>query len=124
MNDGNVTAAGMFWWRRSALVALGVTVLEWFAALTIHGWEFAATATPFIVIALAAALLLDPLFIFFWVRSRSQIPALRSPFALPIFGVLLCLPLLMHPQSVYQFAVGAPTLLGFLLPGIMDARTR
>ena len=124
MSHGSATTAGMFWWRRSALVAVGVTAIEWLAALTVQGIEFAATATPFVAVALLAALVLDPLFIFFWVRSRSQIPVLRSRFALPIFGVLLCLPLLMHPQSAYQFAVGAPTLVGFLLPGIMDIRTR
>jgi hypothetical protein len=124
MSDTDSRTVGLFWWRRSALVALGVTAIEWVAALTVNGIEFAATATPFVVVAFAAALVLDPLFIFFWVRSRSQIPALRNRIALPVFGALLCAPLLLHPQSAYEVALGAPTVLGFLLPGIMDARTR
>ena len=46
---------------------------------------------------------------------------MRSPLALPIFGVLLCAPLLLSEHLAFQAALGAPTVLGFLLPGIMDS---
>jgi hypothetical protein len=124
MNDTDIRSGGLFWWGRSVLVALGVAALEWVAAVTVQGIEFAGKVTPFVAVALVAALAIDPLLIFFWVRSRAQIPPMRSPLALPIFGVLLCAPLLLSEHLAFQAALGAPTVLGFLLPGIMDVRTR
>ena len=119
---------GIVWWRWSALIALGISGFELlcliFVALVpdpraLHhfgGAEFAWFAAPFVAFALVAALTINPLLILVWLFLARHIAALRNHRGwLVLFVLILCIPLLMGPR-LYELAVAAPTVFGFLLP--------
>jgi hypothetical protein len=119
-------SAGLVWWRWSALIAFGVSGIELLClvlvAFTTNGAEFAGLAAPFLAFAFFAALLVDPLLIFFWLFLARHVPALRTRWWLKSFVLILCVPLLMPPRSWYEAAVAAPSVLGFLLPRFVVPR--
>ena len=116
-------SAGFVWWRWSALIALGISGFELLCLIFVAfvpdprgGAEFAWFAAPFVAFALVAALTVDPLLILVWLFLARHIAVLRSHRGwLVLFVLILCIPLLMGPR-LYELAVAAPTVLGFLLP--------
>ncbi len=121
-------SSGLVWWRWSVLIAFGITCIELLCLILIAivsdprvrdlfgGAEFSWLAAPFVAFALVAALIVNPILILLWLFLGRHIAALRSHRGwLVLFVLILCIPLFMGPR-LYEFAIAAPTVLGFLLP--------
>ena len=111
---------GFLWWKWSALYAIIIGGLE-FLVLTgfaiVGDIEFAVLATYFVAFATGIALPATALLIFVWLLLIWVIPALNSNrWWLVIYTLILSWPLYFAPISLYELALAAPTLLGFILP--------
>jgi hypothetical protein len=121
-------SSAFVWWRWSALIAFGISCFELLCLILIAiisdprvgdifgGAEFSWFAAPFVAFALVAALIVHPLLILLWTFLARHIASLRSDRGwLVLFVLILCIPLIMNPR-LYELAVAAPAVLGFLLP--------
>ncbi len=111
---------GFVWWKWSALYAVIIGGLE---LLALGGFiftgdiEFAVLGAYFVASATAVALLATALLIVVWLLLVSVAPWLRSSrWSLLVYVLILSWPLYFGPLSSYEFALAAPTLLGFVLP--------
>ena len=81
--------------------------------------EFAVMALYFVVIATIVAMPATGLLIFAWLSLVRGVPTLdRHRAWLAPFTLLFAWPLFFAPISLYEFAVAAPTLLGFVVPRV------
>ncbi len=114
------------WWRRSVLCAVTIGLIEAVVLFIIALYgdvEFAVIGAYFVAAATAAALPATALLIVAWhiIVRLMPIVAKRRTWLL-IFSLIVSFPLYFAPISFYEFALSAPTLLGFLLPRFVGLR--
>ncbi len=85
--------------------------------------EFAVLGAYFVAAATAAALPATALLIVAWHMIIRLLPMLANRrLWLLVFSLIVSFPLYFAPISFYEFALSAPTLLGFLLPRFVGLR--
>ena len=111
---------GLVWWKWSVVHAVIIGGLELLAlgGIALAGdIEFAVLGAYFVVSATAVALLATALLIAVWLLLVSLVPLLKSNrWWLCVYLLIVSGPLYFGPLSLYEFALAAPTLLGFVLP--------
>ena len=125
IKTGSATANSKFrfdfvWWRRSVICAVTIGLIEAVVLFIIALYgdvEFAVIGAYFVAAATAAALPATALLIVAWHMIIRLLPMLANRrLWLPVFSLIVSFPLYFAPISFYEFALSAPTLLGFLLP--------
>ncbi len=115
-----ISRAGFTWWKWSASYALLIGVLELLIliGLAVLGHiEFAVLAMYFVAAATGIALIFTGVLILVWLVLISAAPVLATNRSwMVLYIVLLSFPLYFSPVSIYEFALAAPTILGFFLP--------
>ena len=87
--------------------------------------EFAVLAMYFVAAATVIALILTGALILVWLLLISAAPLLgANRWWLVLYITLLGFPLYLAPISFYEWALAAPTALGFLLPRYFVPRLR
>ena len=116
------------WWKWSALYAVVVGGLEFLVLIGFAAFgqiEFAVLGMYFVVAATCIALLVTALLILVWLLLTSIAPALKSNRSWVVaFIVILSFPLYFGPVSLYEIALAAPTVLGFVLPRFLVSSLR
>ena len=111
---------GRKWWAWSALCAVTVGALETLALgiLASRGAvEFAALAALFVLAATAIAVFATGLLILVWTTLAVRVPLLESQrIWLVLFAGFISWPLWFAPFSLFEVALAAPSLIGFLAP--------
>lgn len=117
---GSISGAGFNWWKWSATYAVIIGGLEFLIliGLAVLGQiEFAVLAMYFVVAATGIALIVTGALIIVWLLLISATPVLGTNRSwLVVYIVLLSFPLYLAPISLYELALAAPTVLGFVLP--------
>jgi hypothetical protein len=106
------------WWRRSVICAVTiglVEVLVLFVIALFGDIEFAVLGAYFVAAATVAALPTTALLIVAWQVIIWLMPVVANRrIWLLVFSLIVSFPLYFAPVSFYEFALSAPTLLGFL----------
>ena len=87
--------------------------------------EFAVLGMYFVVSATCIALMATGLLVLFWRLLISIAPALKSNRSwLVVYIVILGWPLYFGPISLYEWALAAPIILGFILPRFLVSKLK
>lgn len=119
---------GLTWWKWSALYAAIIggselLVLTGFAAF--GRVEFAVLGMYFVVAATCVALPATALVILVWLLLVSIAPVLKTNRSwVVVYVFVISWPLYFGPISLYELALAAPTVLGFVLPRFLVSNLR
>ena len=124
----SISRIGLAWWKWSAAYALltgGLELLILLGLAMLGYIEFAVLAMYFVAAATGIALMLTGVLILVWLLLLSAVPVLAANrWWLVLYIALPGFPLYLAPISLYEWALAAPTVLGFLLPRYLVSRLR